>query len=71
MNQSDISDQYLTKVYDDFVKEHQRLLNDMKNLNEDSNKEVDIQKQLTIINSIMNNTLKLRNVKKKIQSKLS
>lgn len=68
----DFTDQYLTKLYDDCVKEHQRLLTDMKNLNEESmTKETDIQKQITIINNLMTNTLKLRNVKKKIQMKLS
>jgi murein tripeptide amidase MpaA len=68
----DLNDQYLTKLYDDCVKEHQRLLTDMKNLNEESmTKETDIQKQVTIVNNLMTNTLKLRNVKKKIQMKLS
>jgi hypothetical protein len=68
----DFNDQYLTKLYDDCVKEHQRLLTDMKNLNEESmTKEADIQKQVTVINNLMTNTLKLRNIKKKIQMKLS
>lgn len=68
----DFTDQYLTKLYDDCVKEHQRLLTDMKNLNEESmTKETDIQKQVTIVNNLMTNTLKLRNIKKKIQMKLS
>lgn len=72
MNNCDLSDQYLTKFYDDCVKEHQRLLTDMKNLNSESmTKEVDIQKQLNIVNHLMTNTLKLRNLKKKIQVKLS
>jgi hypothetical protein len=44
----------------------------MKNLNEESmTKEADIQKQVTVINNLMTNTLKLRNIKKKIQMKLS
>jgi hypothetical protein len=69
---SDFTDQYLTKLYDDCVKEHQRLLTDMKNLNEESmTKEADIQKQVTVVNNLMTNTLKLRNIKKKIQMKLS
>lgn len=69
---SDFSDQYLTKLYDDCIKEHQRLLTDMKSLNEESmTKEADIQKQITLINGLMTTTLKLRNVKKKIQMKLS
>ena len=68
----DFNDQYLTKLYDDCVKEHQRLLTDMKNLNEESmTKEADIQKQVTVVNNLMTNTLKLRNIKKKIQMKLS
>jgi hypothetical protein len=72
MMNCDFNDQYLTKLYDDCVKEHQRLLTDMKNLNEESmTKEADIQKQVTVINNLMTNTLKLRNIKKKIQMKLS
>lgn len=68
----DFTDQYLVKLYDDCVKEHQRLMTDMKNLSEESmTKETDIQKQITIVNNLMTNTLKLRNVKKKIQMKLS
>lgn len=69
---SDITDQYLVKLYDDLQKEHQRLLNDMKNLTQESmTKEVDIQKQITVISSLMMQTLKLRNIKKKIHLKLS
>jgi hypothetical protein len=72
MLNGDFTEQYLTKLYDDCVKEHQRLMTDMKNLSEESmTKEADIQKQITIVNNLMTNTLKLRNVKKKIQMKLS
>ena len=68
----DFTDQYLVKLYDDCVKEQQRLLTDMKNLSEESmTKEADIQKQLQLVVSIMTTTLKLRNLKKKIQLKLS
>ena len=68
----DFTDQYLVKLYDDCVKEQQRLLTDMKNLNDESmTMEVDIQKQLQLVVSIMTTTLKLRNVKKKMQLKLS
>ena len=68
----DFTEQYLVKLYDDCVKEQQRLLTDMKNLSEESmTKEVDIQKQLQLVTSLMTTTLKLRNVKKKIQLKLS
>lgn len=68
----DFTEQYLVKLYDDCVKEQQRLLTDMKNLNDESmTKEADIQKQLQLVTSLMTTTLKLRNAKKKIQLKLS
>lgn len=68
----DMTEQYLVRLYDDCVKEQQRLLTDMKNLNDESmTKETDIQKQLQLVTSLITTTLKLRNAKKKIQSKLS
>jgi 23S rRNA U2552 (ribose-2'-O)-methylase RlmE/FtsJ len=68
----DFTDQYLVKLYDDLQKEHQRLLNDMKNLNDESmTKETDIQKQITLVTNLMTTTLKLRNHKKKILLKSS
>jgi hypothetical protein len=68
----DFNDQYLTRFYDDCVKEHQRLLTELKNLNDESmTKETDIQKQISVINNLMTNILKLRNIKKKIQMKQS
>ena len=68
----DFTEQYLIKLYDDCVREQQRLLTDMKNLGEESiTKEADIQKQLQLVTSLMTTTLKLRNFKKKIQIKLS
>lgn len=72
MLNGDFTEQHLVKLYDDLVKEHQRLMTDMKNITEESmTKESDIQRQLTIVNSLMTNVLKLRNIKKKIQMKLS
>ena len=68
----DFTEQYLVKLFDDCQRESQRLLTDLKNLNEESmSKESDIQKQLTLINTLMTTTMKLRNVKKKIHLKLS
>jgi hypothetical protein len=68
----ELNEQYLGKLYDDCVKEQQRLLTDMKNLNEQSmTKETDIQKQLQLVTSLMTTTIKLKNLKKKIQVKLS
>lgn len=69
---SDFTDQYLVKFYDDCQKEHQRLLTDMKNLNEESmTKETDLQKQITLVTNLMTTTLKLRNLKKKLIMKSS
>lgn len=68
----ELNEQYLVKLYDDCVKEQQRLLTDMKNLNEESmTKETDIQKQLQLVTTLMMTTIKLKNLKKKIQVKLS
>lgn len=69
---SDFTEQYLIRFYDDCIKEHQRLLTDMKNLGEESmTKETDIQKQLQLVTLLMTTTVKLKNLKKKIQTKLS
>ena len=65
---SDLTEQYLDKLYDDLAKEQMRLMTDMKNCKdpEHSNKEQDIQKQLTQLNTLMIGTLRLRNLKKKL-----
>ena len=69
--QSDITEQYLVKIYDDFQKEQMRLLGEMKNLGENvaPNKDKDIQKQLKEVNAVIMGALKLRNVKKDILKK--
>lgn len=65
---SDFTEQYLDKLYDDISKEQMRLLGEMKNCREPEHaiKEQDIQKQLTLLNTLMINTLRLRNLRKKI-----
>jgi hypothetical protein len=68
MNQSELTEQYLNKVFDDCSKEQMRLLNDMKTATDDS-KEKDIQKQLTLLNQLVSASLRLRNLKKSIISK--
>lgn len=66
----DITNQYLEKLFDDFQREHQRLLNDLKHLNADSmGKETEIQKQIALVNTLMTNTLKYKNLKSKIALK--
>lgn len=67
---SDITEQYLDKLYDDLSKESSRILNDIKTDRNDTKKEVFQHQQFNIINTLMINSLKLRNLKKKIQSKI-
>ena len=65
---SDITEQYLIKVYDDLQREQTRLMNELKTdtNNEDRQKEVDITRQITIINSVSLNVLKLKSLRAKI-----
>jgi len=66
---SDITEQFLDKLYDDLSKESSCILNDIKTDKNDS-KEVYQHQQFNIINSLMINALKLRNLKKKIKNKI-
>jgi len=66
----DLTNQYLEKLFDDLQREHQRLLTDLKHLNADSmSKEGEIQKQISLVNVLMTNTLKYKNLKSKIALK--
>ena len=60
----DLTEQYLDKVYDDFHKEQMSLLHDIKT-GYDGVKEKDNQKQFTLLNNLMINVLRLRNLRKK------
>jgi len=66
--QSDITEQYLNKCYEDFSKEQMRLMNDMKGATDDS-KDRDIQKQLSLLNTLVSACLRLRNLKKALIAK--
>ena len=66
---SDITEQFLDKLYDDLSKESSRILNDIKT-DKNYSKEVYQHQQFNIINSLMINALKLRNLKKKIKNKM-
>jgi hypothetical protein len=71
---NDMNEQYLEKLYEDLSKEQMKLLNEMKNCKgqaEDTSKEKDIQKQLTLYNTLMINTLRLRNLKRQIGLKMN
>jgi hypothetical protein len=62
---TDITEQYLNKVYEDLQKEQMKLMNDMKT-GCDSVKEKDITKQITLINTINVAIMRLRNTRKKV-----
>ena len=66
---NDLTEQYLDKLYDDLSKEQQSLLTDIKSGTSES-KERDLQKQFTLLNTLMMNCLRLRNLKKKIKQSL-
>ena len=67
----DLTDQYLSKVYDDFVKEQSNLQNQLRSLGyEDMDKERDIQKQLNIVSQIIAKIVSLKHLKMKINKKL-
>jgi|CryBogDrversion2_11_1035321.scaffolds.fasta_scaffold48978_1 hypothetical protein len=61
---NDITEQYLMRVYDDFKKEEDRLLNDIKTGCE-ADKQKDNYKQINIIHHILVEVLKLNTLKKK------
>lgn len=69
--QNDITEQYLMKIYDDLQQDQLRLMNSVKSSNssemEDEKKHTAITRQITLINSINMNLIKLRNLKKKSQ----
>lgn len=65
---NDITDQYLMKVYEDLQQSQLKLMNDMKQTTNDmvdEKKTNSVTKQITLINSINMNIIKLRNLKKK------
>jgi t-SNARE complex subunit (syntaxin) len=65
----EMTEQNLSRHYEDFSKEASRLLYELKNSKE-HNEEREIQKQLGIVQTISTNIIKLRNIKKKAKDKL-
>ena len=63
--QTDITEQYLNKIYEDLQKEQMKLMNDMKT-GVDNVKESSITKQITLINTINVAVMRLRNNRKKV-----
>ena len=64
MINSEITEQYLNQIYDALQREQLKLMNDMKSGNSEA-KEKEITKQITTINTINLNVMRLRNIRKK------
>lgn len=64
---NDLNEQYLNRSYDEYQKEQMKLMNEFKNETQECDK--DIQKQLTLLNTITMNILRFRNLRKTIQEK--
>jgi hypothetical protein len=62
---AEISEQVLNRMYEDLQKEQMKLMNDIKMMN-DVGKEKETQKQITLINNININILRLRNLRKQL-----
>jgi hypothetical protein len=65
-----ITEQYLNKLYEDLQKEQMNLMNDM-NSGVGLEKEKDLTKQMTQLNSLLINVLRYRNLRKTIQQKIN
>ena len=61
---SDITEQYLNQIYDNFSREQQKIMNDFKTSSDDS-KIKRLHKEINIIHNIELNILKLKSLKKK------
>jgi len=65
-----ITEQYLDNLYDNLTRESSKILTDIKTDKEETKKVADLQKQFAIINTLMMNVLKLRNLRQKIKKKM-
>ena len=64
---SDITEQYLNRFYEDLHREQMTLMNSMKSTTEKEN-EKSITKQITQINQLMLGSLRLRNLRKELSN---
>jgi hypothetical protein len=65
---SDITENYLNITYDNFSREQQKLLNELK-ISSDEKKTKQLQKETNIIHSIEINILKLKSLRKNYEDK--
>lgn len=68
---TDITEQYLNKVYEDLFKEQMKLMADMKSGGNELQKDKDITKQITLINQLTLGVMRLRNLRKQIADKIN
>jgi hypothetical protein len=66
---SDITEQYLNTTYENFARETQRLMNDIKSGSEET-KTKHIHKEINVIRTIELNILKLRTLRKIYEDKI-
>lgn len=66
---SDITEQYLNITYDNFSKEQQKVLNDLKT-SSDEKKIKHLHKEINIIHNIELNILKLKSLRKIYEDKI-
>jgi hypothetical protein len=63
---AEITPQFLDRLYDDFAREQMKLMTDFKtDTMSEMSKDVAIQKQLSLLNTIMVSILRFRNLRKK------
>ena len=70
MNNQDLGEQQLNRMYEDFQKEQIRLMTEIKN-GTDIRQEKETTKQISMINTININILRLRNLRKQILEKIN
>lgn len=68
---NELTPQYLDKLYEDLSREQMKLLNDLKtDITTDVAKDVAVQKQLSLLNTLVVSVLRLRNLKKKLSQSI-
>jgi len=68
---NELTEQYLNDTYGNVMSEHSRLLNELKNSTNqmEKHKEGEITRQLSLLNTLATNVLRLRNLKQQIKLK--
>lgn len=65
---NDITEHYLNNTYDNFSREQQKLLNELKS-SSDVKKSKQVEKEINVIHSIEINILKLKSLRKNYEDK--